>query len=137
MLHTYCDVVEQITVRLAPYVAIATNPRPSSLRHAAPLFIIIIIIIIVVIMIDDIIIIIIIIHNILPFWENPTDYLNTATILLQVPSKMHRIVFKTVILLCYFSSSLRYDLIFQYKLTVFQSSSLQVAEVSFQNKLVE
>jgi hypothetical protein len=26
MLHTYCDVVEQITVRLAPYVAIATNP---------------------------------------------------------------------------------------------------------------
>jgi hypothetical protein len=35
MLHTYCDVVEQITVRLAPYVAIATNPRPSSLRHAA------------------------------------------------------------------------------------------------------
>jgi hypothetical protein len=38
MLHTYCDVVEQITVRLAPYVAIATNPRPSSLRHAAPLF---------------------------------------------------------------------------------------------------
>jgi hypothetical protein len=134
MLHTYCDVVEQITVRLAPYVAIATNPRPSSLRHAAPLFSIIIII---VIMIDDIIIIIIIIHNILPFWENLTDYLNTATILLQVPSKMHRIVFKTVILLCYFSSSLRYDLIFQYKLTVFQSSSLQVAEVSFQNKLVE
>ena len=35
MLHTYCDVVEQITVRLAPYVAIATNPRPSCLRHAA------------------------------------------------------------------------------------------------------
>jgi hypothetical protein len=26
MLHTYCDVVEQITVRLAPYVAIATTP---------------------------------------------------------------------------------------------------------------
>jgi hypothetical protein len=34
MLHTYCDVVEQITVRLVPYVAIATNPCPSSLRHA-------------------------------------------------------------------------------------------------------
>jgi hypothetical protein len=69
MLHTYCDVVEQITVRLAPYVAIATNPRPSNLRHATPLFsIIIIIIIIIVIMIDDIIIIFIH-HNILPFWE--------------------------------------------------------------------
>jgi uncharacterized membrane protein len=119
MLHTYCDVVEQITVRLAPYVAIATNRSPSSLRHAAPLFSIIIIIITVVIMTVDIIIIviiiIIIIHNILPFWKNPTDYLNTATILLQVPSKMHRIVFKTVILLCYFSSSLRYDLIFQHQ----------------------
>jgi hypothetical protein len=134
MLHTYCDVVEQITVRLAPYVAIATEPRPSSLCLAAPLFSIIIII--VVIMIDDIIIIIIY-HNILPFWKNPTDYLNTGTILLQVPSKMQRIVFKTVILLCYFSSSLRYDLIFQYKLTVFQSFSLQVAEVSVQNKSVE
>ena len=58
MLHTYCDVVEQITVRLAPYVAIATNPRPSSLRHVAPLISIIIIIIIIVIMINDITIII-------------------------------------------------------------------------------
>jgi hypothetical protein len=57
MLHTYCDVVEQITVELAPYVATATNPRPSSLCHAAPLFSISIIII--VIMIDYIIIIII------------------------------------------------------------------------------
>jgi hypothetical protein len=61
MLHTY---FEQITVRLAPYVAIATDPRPSSLRHAAPLFSIIIIV--VVIVINDIIIII---HNTLPFWE--------------------------------------------------------------------
>jgi hypothetical protein len=46
MLHTYCDVVEQITVRLAPYVAIATIPRPSSLRHIAPLFNTIIIVVI-------------------------------------------------------------------------------------------
>jgi hypothetical protein len=35
MLHMYCDVVEQITVRLAPYVAIATEPHSLSLRHAA------------------------------------------------------------------------------------------------------
>jgi hypothetical protein len=106
MLHTYCDVVEQIKVRLAPYVAIATNPRPSSLCHAVLLFSSIIVV--VVIMIDDTIIIIIIYHNILPFWENSTDYLNTATIL-QVPSKMHRIVFKTLILLCYLV--LIYDMI--------------------------
>jgi hypothetical protein len=39
MLHTYCDAVEQITVRLAPYAAIATNPRPSSLRHLYLVFI--------------------------------------------------------------------------------------------------
>jgi hypothetical protein len=94
-------VVEQITVRLAPYVAIATNPVRQAYvtHHLPPLFSIIIII--VMIMIDDII---------------------------------NRIVFKAAILLCYFRSSLRYDLIFQNKLT---SSSLQVAKVSFQNKLAE
>jgi hypothetical protein len=85
MLHTYCDVVEQITVRLAPYVAIATNPVRQAYVICLSLLCIIIVISVIMINTMDYYYYLYSYLQYNPLWELLTDYLNTATTLLQNP----------------------------------------------------